>query len=371
MDADGGTAAADIEAGLSDVRLSSAPTATPTSAGGVELVNPVLSDSKEAGVDTSTPLGRAADGSKTTAPGVDRDGGPAADAVSHDAGAGAREPSIWHEMSAEAIGTFIICLFGTGSVSAAVLTGAQAGLWQVAVVWGFGVSLAIYTTADISGAHLNPAISCAFALVRPGDFPRRKLLPFIAAQIVGGILGGCINLLSFHSMIDKFEATHNITRGEPGSQLSAMVFGEYFPNPAMFGTDQGAFDLMSPIGAMFIEGWGTAVLAFVIFALTHSGTRVLGPYRQMVPFFIGFTVASLISLYAPLTQAGWNPARDFGPRVVAAMAGWGTVAIPGPRSGFWVYIVGPCLGAPLGALFHDKVLAPALLARQQTGSKRQ
>ena len=69
-------------------------------------------------------------------------------------------------------------LFGTGSVAAAVLTGAQVGLWQVAVVWGFGVALAIYCSAAASGAHLNPAVSLAFALWRPDGFPRRRVLPY-------------------------------------------------------------------------------------------------------------------------------------------------------------------------------------------------
>ena len=80
----------------------------------------------------------------------------------------------------------------------------------------------------------------------------------------------------------------------------------------------------------------------------------------MAPFFIGFTVAALISLFAPITQAGWNPARDFGPRIVAALAGWGEIAIPGPEGGFWVYILGPLVGAPIGALIYKLVIETGL-----------
>ncbi|MCH7787139.1 MAG: aquaporin, partial [Chloroflexi bacterium] len=76
---------------------------------------------------------------------------------------------------AEVIGTFLLVLFGTGIVATAVLTEAQVGLWQVAVVWGFGVALAIYTTASISGAHLNPAVSLAFAIFRRESFPIHRL----------------------------------------------------------------------------------------------------------------------------------------------------------------------------------------------------
>jgi len=69
----------------------------------------------------------------------------------------------------EVLGTFLLVLFGTGSVACAVLTGALQGLWQVAVVWGFGVTIAIYCSAALSGAHLNPAVSLAFALLRQGQ----------------------------------------------------------------------------------------------------------------------------------------------------------------------------------------------------------
>src|SRR5436305_14035569 len=93
-------------------------------------------------------------------------------------------------MVGELVGTFLLVLFGTGSVAAAVLTGAQVGLWQVAAVWGFGVSLAIYCSAAASGAHLNPAVSLAFALWRPAGFPRRRLVPYWLAPLGGGVLAG-------------------------------------------------------------------------------------------------------------------------------------------------------------------------------------
>ena len=96
----------------------------------------------------------------------------------------------------EALGTFLLVLFGTGSVACAVLTGALQGLWQVAVVWGFGVTIAIYCSAALSGAHLNPAVSLAFAVLRPRGFPLARLLPYWGAQLGGrrrgraGRLGG-------------------------------------------------------------------------------------------------------------------------------------------------------------------------------------
>jgi glycerol uptake facilitator protein len=263
-------------------------------------------------------------------------------------------PPLCRALTGELLGTYLLVLFGTGSVAAAVLTNAQMGLWQVAVVWGFGVTLAIYASASLSGAHLNPAVSLAFALLRREDFPFSRLLPYMVAQMLGAVLAGATVAALFWPFLLRFEAEKGIVRGAPGSELSAMVFGEYFPNPAMFGTDAAARALVSPVHAALVEGFGTAVLVLVIFVLTACRNSA-APAAHLTPFFIGFTVAVLISLFAPLTQAGWNPARDFGPRVVAYFLGWGPVAIPGPGGGFWVYILGPLIGGPIGGIVSHLV----------------
>jgi MIP family channel proteins len=267
-------------------------------------------------------------------------------------------------LAGEVLGTYLLVLFGTGSVAAAVLTSAQMGLWQVAVVWGFGVTIAIYASAALSGAHLNPAVSLAFALWRRQDFPLERLLPYIVAQLLGAVLAGVTVAWLFWPLLLRFEAMQAIVRGTPGSELSAMIFGEYFPNPAIFGTDAAAHALVTPWHAAAVEGFGTAVLVLVIFALTAPHNRA-APTANLVPFFIGFTVAVLISLFAPITQAGWNPARDFGPRLVAFTLGWGSMALPGPRGGFWVYIVGPLIGGPLGGLTWE-LLGCARCATERT-----
>jgi MIP family channel proteins len=260
---------------------------------------------------------------------------------------------------AEVMGTYLLTLFGTGAVASAVMSEALNGLWQVALVWGFGVSLAIYATAAISGAHINPAVSLAFAIFRPKDFPWQRLLPYWSAQLGGGILAGLTVLAAWGPFIDRFEEQRGLVRGEPGSQLSAMVFGEYFPNPALFGADSAAHELVTPLAAVAVEALGTAVLVFMIFAITDPRNR-RGPARWTCPLLIGFTVTALIILFAPITQAGWNPARDFGPRIVAFFAGWEDIAIPGPRNGFWVYIVGPLLGGSIGAAAYDLLIRPGL-----------
>jgi len=259
------------------------------------------------------------------------------------------------ECVAEFIGTFVFILFGICSVSAAAIMGAQQGLWQVAIVWGLGLALAIYATGPISGGHLNPAVSVSFALLRPKSFPILKLGPYILAQVFGAFMAGIANLVIYGNAIDYYEKENGIIRGAMGSERSAMVFGEYFPNPAVY---TGNYTLYGVLGAFFVEFFGSAVFMFLIMSLTSPALPQ--SFRDnAAPFFIGFSVASLISLFAPITQACFNPARDFGPRIVAAIGGWGRIAFPGPQSGFWIYILGPILGAPFGAAIYDLFLEPA------------
>ena len=157
---------------------------------------------------------------------------------------------------------------------------------------------------------------------------------------------GCDIELFFE--IIEFERQHGLLRGGPGSELSAMVFGEYFPNPAIFGTAEDAWRIMSMKSAFIAEAVGTAMLAFLVAAVTH-GRNTGKPPNAMAAVMIGLGVAAIISVIAPLTQAGLNPARDFGPRLVAWFLGWGDIAIPGPRGGFLiVYILGPLVGAVIG-----------------------
>jgi glycerol uptake facilitator protein len=254
------------------------------------------------------------------------------------------------------IGTYIQEFYGTGAVHVAVLTGTLQGLWQVAVVWALGISMAIYATAALSGAHINPAVTVAFAVFR--DFPWRKVVPYVAAQLVGAFLAAATLYTLFCGILQHFETAHNIVRGQAGSELSAMVYGEYFPNPAAMGAASDALASLSAAQAIFAEGIGTAFLAFFVFSLTEvrNGER---PGNKLVPAFIGLGVAAIICVIAPLTQAGLNPARDFGPRLFSWLAGWGSVAIPGPRGGFFtVYILAPILGALVGASVYQFVLRP-------------
>lgn len=257
----------------------------------------------------------------------------------------------------EFLGVFILVFFGIGAVAAAVLFNAFSGLMQVALIWGLGVTLAIYATRHLSCAHLNPAVSVGMVLA--GRMEPRLLPWYVGSQLLGGIVAGATLLMLLNVPIAQFEVANGIVRGTPESVRTAMMFGEYFPNPGM-----AQPWLKIGIGtAALAEALGTFVLVTIIFFLTE-GCNVGRPAEGVSPLFIGGTVTMIISVLAPLTQAGLNPARDFGPRFVAYLAGWESVAIPGPQGGFFVvYVAAPLLAGAAAAAFFRFVVMPLMQAR--------
>lgn len=255
------------------------------------------------------------------------------------------------EFKGETLGTFLLVLFGCGSVATSVLFNAHQGLMQIAMVWGIGVTLAIYLTRHLSCAHLNPAVTLAMVVSKRMQF--KKLPVYLAAQFLGAFLAGLAIYLFFSPSIDAFESAHGIVRGSAESVQTAKMFGEYYAAP-------GSTTVVSLPLAITAEAFGTFLLVLMIFALTE-GCNVGRPSEALAPVFIGLTVSSIICLIAPLTQAGLNPARDFGPRMVAWIFGWGSAAFPDQSGGFFlVYILGPITGAALAALFFVFAFEPAM-----------
>ena len=255
------------------------------------------------------------------------------------------------EFTGEILGTFVLVLFGCGSVAVSVLFDAYQGIMQIALAWGFGVTLAIYLTRHLSCAHLNPAVSIAMVVGKRMSF--KKLHIYLVAQFLGAFLAGLTLYLLFSPSISAFESTHGIIRGSVESIQTAKIFGEFYPNP-------GSTAIVSLPLAMVAEALGTFLLLLMILALTE-GCNIGRPNDAIAPFFIGLTVTSIICLIAPLTQAGLNPARDFGPRMVAWLMGWGHAAFPDHSGGFlFVYILAPIVGGILAALFFVKILEPAM-----------
>lgn len=255
----------------------------------------------------------------------------------------------------EFIGTFLLVFFGCGSVATAVLTGAQVGIFQVAIVWGLGIAAAIYLTGSLSGAHLNPAVT--LALATSAGFPWRRVPRYVVAQLAGAFVASAVLFAIYHGTLVAYEATHHIVRGAPGSEATAMIFGEFFPNPGgkPF-TDEVRLTVTHP-AAFFIEFTGTAILLLVILGTTDP--RNASRPQALTAATIGLTVTLLISLLGPLSMAAFNPARDFAPRVFSSLVGWGRVPFTANGLGWLtVYIVAPILGGQFGAWVYRQFLRP-------------
>jgi glycerol uptake facilitator protein len=250
----------------------------------------------------------------------------------------------WKEFTGEALGTFILTLFGCGSVAVATLFNEYNSIFQIGLVWGIAATLAIYLTRHLSNAHLNPAVTLAMAVARrikPGGIP-----VYVAAQLLGAFLAGWALYALFSPSIEAFESRNGILRGvNEASVITAKMFGEFYPNP-------GNTAVVSMPLAMAAEFAGAFMLVLAIIGLTDDANAGK-PDSSITPLFIGLAVSSLIWLIAPLTQAGLNPARDFGPRMVAAVTGWGRYAFPDSCGGFfWVYILAPSAGGVAAALLE-------------------
>jgi glycerol uptake facilitator protein len=255
----------------------------------------------------------------------------------------------------ELLGTFILVFFGCGSVAASILTGAQVGIFQVAIVWGIGIATAIYLTASLSGAHLNPAVSVAFAVW--SEFPWRRVPRYIVTQFAGAFLASVILYALYRGVLEAYESSHHIVRGAPGSEATAMIFGEFFPNPRGQPLTATSRAMVSIPTAFLVETLGTGILMLVIFGSVDE--RNTSRPQILTAATIGLTVTILISLLGPLTMAAFNPARDLAPRLFSSMVGWGRV--PFETNGYgWliVYVLAPVLGAVLGGGVYRIWLAP-------------
>jgi glycerol uptake facilitator protein len=270
------------------------------------------------------------------------------------------------ELAAEFLGTFVLIAFGTGSVAMAVAALNQSGrgteIFQASgdwllICWGWGlaVTLGIYVAGGVTGAHLNPAVTLANALRR--GFPWRKVLPYSAAQLAGAFVAAALVYATYHDAIGAYESAHKIARDSADGAVTFSIFGT---TPAPFFKD--AF------GPFLTEVVGAAMLVGVIFALTDE--RNQPPKANVAPFIVGLLVVAIGISFGANSGYAINPARDLGPRLLAGIEGWGANAVPGdygPISFYmWVPIVGPLVGAAIGALVYDFFIRDVLIARGRT-----
>lgn len=265
------------------------------------------------------------------------------------------------EMLAEFLGTFVLLLLGIGSVAVAVVglpgSGRQfvefgpANWLIISWGWGLAVVFGVYVAGGISGAHINPAVTLAFAVRR--DFPWRKVLPYWLAQVLGAFVAAALIYACYHWAIDASNTKAGLPRDKSLGTYS--IFATF---PAEYFGDSWWGPLLDQIV-------GTGILLLLICALID--TRNTAPMANLHPFIIGLVVVAIGLTFG--TNAGYaiNPARDFGPRLFTFFEGWGSIALPGTFGWFsdywWIPIVGPLIGGILGVFAYDLIISPVLKAR--------
>lgn len=250
--------------------------------------------------------------------------------------------SLTGQCVAEFLGTGLLIFFGAGCVAALRVAGASFGQWEISIIWGLGVAMAIYLTAGVSGAHLNPAVTIALWLF--ACFERRKVLPFIVAQTAGAFCAAALVYGLYRQLFLDLEQSQHIVRGTVASLNLAGVFSTY-PHPHI--TFWQAFAVETTI---------TAILMAMIMALTDDGNGI--PRGPLAPLLIGLLIAVIGASMGPLTGFALNPARDFGPKLFTSLAGWGAIAFTGGQSipYFWVPLLAPVVGAIMGAFLYRELI---------------
>ena len=227
--------------------------------------------------------------------------------------------SLLRRSVAEGVGTYALVTAGCGGIVVNTMTASLTHL-GIALTFGMIVAVMIAATGHLSGAHFNPAVTFAFALTR--HFPWREVPFYAAGQLLGALLGA--------------------------ATLQAL-----FGPVAHLGATLPAGSALQSFG---LEVLLTAVLMFVIISVA-TDTRAVG---QLAALAIGATVALDALWGGPISGASMNPARSFGPALVANV--W---------TNQWVYWLGPFVGASLGAVAYQSLRTPMTIAEETTVEGRE
>jgi glycerol uptake facilitator protein len=278
---------------------------------------------------------------------------------------------LWGELLSEFLGTLVLIAFGDGVVAMAVAalpgsgrTASSTTIFQgvgdwLLITWGWALAVAfgVWVAGGVSGAHINPAVTLAFAVRR--RFPWRKVIPYSVAQIVGAFVGAALVFLVYHSAIDAFNTASGVTKGS-GQALATYSIFATFPAGYFHG------DWIGPLIDQIV---GTAFLLMFVVAVIDARNQPV--QSNLAPLVIGLIVAAIGMSYGANAGYAINPARDFGPRLFAWIAGWGSVALPGTfhikgldfTTYFWIPIVGPLIGGSIGVIVYDWFVGDVLHAR--------
>jgi MIP family channel proteins len=220
-------------------------------------------------------------------------------------------PNLVRRALMEAIGTFALVTAGCGAIITNATHPGSIGSVGISLVFGLVIMVMIYAGGHLSGAHYNPSVTLAFTLAR--HFPLRDALAYVAAQLTGATMAALLLLAAWTS--------------RPAHLGSTL--------PSVNGGTALAYEVVL-----------TAFLMFVITAVA-TDTRAVGAAAAIA---IGGTVGLDALFGGPITGASMNPARSFGPALAS-----------GTWSSFWVYVIGPVIGAAIGVFAYELVRGPRSL----------
>ncbi len=237
---------------------------------------------------------------------------------------------------AEFLGTFVLMTFGLGSVAQAKLGGAAYGSFlTINFAWGVAVVMGICVSGAVSGAHLNPAVTLAFAWHR--RLAWRKVPAYLAGQVLGAFVASIVTYLVYIEALNAFDGGVRQIEGPLGTA------GIFVTGPSAH---------LSTFPGGFIDQFvATALLSMCLFGL--SDARNEGWSKSIGPLVVGLLIVVIGMSFGLNAGYAVNPARDFGPRVFAACFGWGAGVFSVGNHWWWVPILAPCLGAITGATIYQ------------------
>jgi glycerol uptake facilitator protein len=243
--------------------------------------------------------------------------------------------SLLAQLLAEFLGTFVLILFGTGVVAMVVLFPSKipgemvhGGYTNITIGWGLGVTMGIYVAGSISGAHLNPAVSITLAVFR--NFPWSKVIPYSLAQTAGAFTAAALVYCNYLPAFRQLDPTLEKTAG---------IFTTF---PAFPGTPSAGF---------LDQVIGTGLLLLLIFAITDESKSA--PTANLAPLMIGLVVVAIGMSFGGMHGYPINPARDFGPRLFTAVAGFRNNGLTDGPATWWIPVIAPLLGGLAGAAVYD------------------
>ncbi|XP_038600055.1 aquaporin-7-like isoform X1 [Tachyglossus aculeatus] len=244
------------------------------------------------------------------------------------------ENKLTREFLAELLSTFVLMMFGLGSVAQVVLGKQDFGdFLSINLGFGFGVTMGIHVAGGISGAHMNAAITFTSCVL--GQLPWKKLPVYVLGQFLGSFLASGTVFLLYKDALYSFSGG-NLTVTGPTS--TAGIFSTY-PAPYM--------DLL---GGFVNELIATGMLQLCILAITDKkNSAALDGTQALV---IGLLVAIIGMSMGMNTGYAINPSRDLPPRIFTAIAGWGMDVFRASNSWWWVPLIAPTIGSVIGALIY-------------------